>query len=305
MKLKVNEGLLYIFLAVTGYAFLPTIVKQIYATNLPELDIAIWRFGLATPLFWLVIWLRRGSDNGEKLPQVKLMAMGVLLAAAGLTAFFGLARIPASTYVLLFYSYPVMVAVFSALIGWKVPSRIWLALPLTVVGLVLTVPNFSEGLQGTDFIGVLLAIINAVVVAVYFMLNSRLLRGYTDVARGSAWAITGAFVVIALLVIVRGVIMPQGIAWVYLFLLASFCTVMPVFMLTAGIQKLGAARASIFSMLEPVLGLVLAFLLLGENLYWIQLVGGALILVSVILLQIPSKGTAVESTPETQSTVIS
>ena len=74
--------------------------------------------------------------------------------------------------------------------------------------------------------------------------------------------------------------------WLRLLGLAIFSTVIPIFAFYAGMQKLGAARAAILSTIEPVFTLVLAFFLLNERIEAIQLIGGALILASVILLQL-------------------
>ena len=41
-------------------------------------------------------------------------------------------------------------------------------------------------------------------VAVYFIVSSRLLRGYPDMVRASAWTVTGALVVLVVLALVRG-----------------------------------------------------------------------------------------------------
>lgn len=43
--------------------------------------------------------------------------------------------------------------------------------------------------------GVLLAIINALIVSVYFIFNNRLLRGHSAMAQASAWSVTGSFLV--------------------------------------------------------------------------------------------------------------
>ncbi len=61
-----------------------------------------------------------------------------------------------------------------------------------------------------------------------------------------------------------------------------------MFFLNAGIQKVGPARAAIIGTIEPILTLIWTFLLLGEHMRPLQLVGGVLILASIILLQAQS-----------------
>ena len=55
-----REGLFWMAVAVTSYASFSIFTKLIYArSDLLPLDVASWRFLLATPLVWLYLWLRR------------------------------------------------------------------------------------------------------------------------------------------------------------------------------------------------------------------------------------------------------
>lgn len=293
-----RDGMFFILLSVTGYSLLPVLVKQIQATGLVSLDIATWRFVFAAPLFWLMILASRGFQkskndqpmSSEPLPRIKLLLMGAMLAAAALTAFVGLESLDAGTFVILFYTYPAMVALLSLILGERLPSQGWMALVLTLWGTVLTVPNFSQGFGSGSAQGVIMALINALIVAVYFILNSRVLRGHTALASASAWAVTGACGVFVVMAVFRQVAVPaEPKTWLLLIVLASFSTVMPVFALTNGLQKLGASRAAILSTVEPLMTIAFAMLFLGESITFVQFLGGTLILASVIMLQLPRR----------------
>lgn len=284
-----RDGMIYILSAAAGYSFFPVWVTNIQGTGLGALDIGFWRFLMAVPLFWLIVTLRRTPPPNRPLPRLGLMVMGFFLAMAALTAFFGLERIPANTFIVLFYTYPAMVAVFSLFLGDRLPLLGWLALALTLAGITLTVPDFGAGLSGDNLVGVLLALLNALVVAIYFILSSRLLKGQTAMARASAWSVSGTLLVMILLVPFRTVQAPQdGTAWLNLLALAMVSTVMPVFFLNTGIQKVGAARAAIIGTIEPILTLIWTYLFLGEHLEPLQALGGVFILGSIILLQAQS-----------------
>lgn len=297
-----REGFIYIGLSIVGYAFLPIFVRLLQQAGMHPLDIATWRFAFAAPALWLLLAALRRPAPAYRLPRLRLLLLGALLALAALSAFFGLERLPAGVYVLLFYSYPAMVAVLAALLGERLSRRAWAALGLALVGVILTIPDLGAGLGGDAGAGVLLALVNALAVAVYFVLNSRLLRGHTGLAYASAWVISGALAAVLALVLARPVsAAPNATSWLYLLALALLCTVLPVFTLTAGIQKLGAAKAAIAGTFEPVLTIVLAALILGESVQPGQLVGGAFILASIILLQRPARRpeavTAAETPP--------
>jgi drug/metabolite transporter (DMT)-like permease len=61
-------------------------------------------------------------------------------------------------------------------------------------------------------------------------------------------------------------------------------TVLAVALFLVGVQRLGPVRASVYSTLEPATTLVLAAVLLGEQVTPLRVVGGALILGAVVLL---------------------
>ena len=312
MKRNQRDGMLLVLASVTGYSMLPVFIKAVQAAGLNSLDIATWRFALAAPLLWLIVRVLRLPVGEKPLPKWRLMAMGSLLAMAAVATFWGFERIPAGTYVVLFYTYPAIVAVLSALMGERLPAAGWGALVLTTIGIILTVPDFGQGVGNDNLVGVLLALFSAFIVAIYFIVSGRVLKGHTEFGAASAWTTTGA--VLSLLVIIpfRALQMPgnfwnhlgeiafsmpvlaahhpEGLGlWLRMFAIATVSTVLAGFFLTVGIQKVGAARASIIGTVEPILTLVFARIFLGEEMQTIQLIGGAFIVASVLVLQLGSR----------------
>lgn len=281
-----KEGIAFIFLAVLGYSVLPVLTKRVLASGMPPVDMAVWRFLFAAPAMWLLIWIQRQPHPAKPLPRLRLAGMGVFLALAALAAFFGLQYLPAGMYVVLFYTYPAMVAILSALLGKPLPPIGWAALALTLIGVTLTVPDLASGLSGDSLLGVLIALANAFVVAVYFILNEHILRGHRSMARASGWALNGALMALLGAVLAQGGLAPAAdlSIWVHLVLLAMVSTVMPVFALFQGIQRLGSSRAAIMGTMEPILTLIWAMIFLGEVMQPVQVLGGAFVLSSVILL---------------------
>ncbi len=77
---------------------------------------------------------------------------------------------------------------------------------------------------------------------------------------------------------------PAG--WILTAAIIVLATVVPFGIFSAALRVLDAGRASIVAMVEPVVGAVAAWLLLGEALSAGQITGGALILAAVALLQV-------------------
>ena len=290
MTRKEREGFLWIILAAAGFSVLPSLVKLTYLHSTFEpLDIAIWRFILAAPVIWSLALFRRRSPLAapkEALPVKRLLVIGALVAAAVMASFFSLERLPGSVYVVLLYAYPAMVALLSRLQGDAIHARTYIALGLALSGVALTVPNFMTA-GDADTLGLGLALLNAAIIAIYYMLTKRALDGVVDVSRASAVMMAGALCILLMLAPMRGLRLPQNPLTVFLLLgIGVFGTVLPVIGVNIAVQRIGAAQASLVSTVEPVMSMIVSMLILGEAIFAMQWLGAALIVGSVLVLQL-------------------
>ncbi len=290
MTRREREGFLWIILAAAGFSVMPTLVKLTYLHSTFEpMDIAIWRFVLAAPIMWaLVAYTRRSQpvQTDEKLPVTRLLVIGLFIAAAVMAAFFALERLPGSTYIVLLYAYPAMVALLSRLVGDKIQARTWFALVLALAGVALTVPNFTAA-GGGDAVGVALALLNAAIIAIYYLLTRRALDGVVDVSRASAVMMISTFVIMLMLIPIRGLQLPQNpLTALLLISIAVFGTVLPIVGVNIAVQRIGAAQASLVSTVEPIMSMIISMLILSEVIQSLQWIGAALIVVSVVVLQL-------------------
>jgi drug/metabolite transporter (DMT)-like permease len=77
---------------------------------------------------------------------------------------------------------------------------------------------------------------------------------------------------------------PDG-TWPALLGLGLLATALAIGAFYAGVRRVGGARASLISTVEPVYTVALAVLLFGEQLTALQLAGGALVVGAVILAE--------------------
>jgi drug/metabolite transporter (DMT)-like permease len=283
-------GLSLVLAAAAGYAFLPIITRTIYANSeLTPTDIGIWRFIFATPVIWLLVLLRERltgeQPTGPELPFTRALILGALYAASAVGAFIGLSYIPASTFIVLFYTYPAMVALMSVVLGTPLQRSAWIALGLTIAGILFTVPDFS--LQGSNMLpGMLAAFGNALVVAIYFMVVSRFMKDTGSAGRGTARIISGALIVLLALIPLFGLrVPPSALVWGLLLLLSVFSTAIAILFMVIGIRLIGPTTAAIISTGEPIFTMILAVLLLKEQVLPLQWFGAALIVAGVVLLE--------------------
>ncbi|MEL6306856.1 MAG: DMT family transporter [Chloroflexota bacterium] len=289
-------GILWVLLAALGYAFLPIFTRFIYQfSDLQPTDVALWRFIFATPAIWLIVYINRNSKRQQNLKPdepkqvLRMFALGLLYATSALTVFFGLQYIEASLYIIIFYTYPAMVAIINVFLGEKLRPIAWLALALTLTGVILTVPDLS--LAGDDVIlGLGIALLNALSVAVYFVIVSREMPKVSSVMRGTAYVITGTLIVLLFTLPFFGLqLPPTPLVFAMLLGMGTLSTAMPIFVINLGIERIGVTQASIIITIEPLMTLVLAVSLLGEIILPVQWLGAAFIIAGVIILEIRPK----------------
>ncbi|MGQ9908809.1 MAG: DMT family transporter [Candidatus Flexifilum sp.] len=289
-------GFGYIALSVFGFSMLPVWTNLLLDAGMPPFSIAVWRFVIVAPVFWIAALVmnsaraRVQAQPIRRLPRRGLMLLGSLYALSAVTAFFGLSYIPAGTFSVIFYTYPMIVALIGLVLGERLSLWGWIAVILTLIGVALTAPGFADGLRGENLAGVILALINAAVVALYFVISSRLLRGRVatlgGVMQAVAWTMTGTLIFILAVGAIVGIQTPQS--WpevLYLLALALFSTVMSLFAVNMGIQFAGPTRAAVFGTFEPLLTALMAFLFLRQEMQAIQWLGGVIVVISVVLLQ--------------------
>ncbi len=247
------------------------------------------RFLLAAVLFWALVLPGRPAREIRAL-GARDVALALAVGAGGYATqaggyFAALERIDASLVSLLIYTFPVIVAVAAVILGReRLDLRRLVALGLVSVGLVLVLA--SAGAGALDPFGTALALGAAVVYSAYILVSEGVAKRMRPsvlaalVCSGAAISLTGGS---ALLGELRpGELTAAG--WGWLACLAVVSTVAAVGLFLAGLRRVGSTTAAILSTLEPVVTVLLAFLVFGEVLGVVQMLGGALVVAAVPVL---------------------
>jgi len=248
------------------------------------------RFLLGAALFWgLVI---AGSRLAETRGlQRRDVGIGLALGGAGYAAqaglyFAALQRIDASLLSLLLYTFPAIVTAAAVALGRdRVDRRKLIALALTSSGLVLVLAGAAAG--SFDAIGAAMAIGAALVYSVYILVSEGV-AGRTNPYVLSALVCSGAAVTLTLGSSLLGQFHPGAVTadgWLWLCCIAGVSTVAAISLFFAGLRLVGPATASILATVEPVVTVFLAFLVFGETLASLQLLGALMVLASVLVLR--------------------
>ena len=247
------------------------------------------RFSLAALMFWGLVLA------GGELRELRKLARRDVAIALGLGAFgyaaqagcffAALDRIDASLLSLLLYTFPAMVAVAAIVLGReRADSRRFWALGLASIGLVLVLANAKAG--AIDAPGAALALAAAMIYTAYILVSQGI-AGRIRPTLLSAIVCTGAAVTLTLGSSVLGDLRPGEVTaagWGWLAGISLVSTVAAVSLFFAGLKRVGPTTASILSTVEPVVTVILAFLVFGELLGALQLLGGGLVIAAILVL---------------------
>jgi drug/metabolite transporter (DMT)-like permease len=274
-------GAAYVVASAACFGSLPVFARAAYASGTDTETLLLLRFSIASALLWAVFAARRASlPRGRWLAVLAAMG-GLGYAGQSFFYFTALTLASAGVVALVLYLYPALVTLLSRVVFRHPLSPLQAAaVAMALVGSILTVGPAGDARP----LGVLLAALAATTYAVYILTGSRLPAEITPTA-SSTVIITGAALSYAAVCAARGLRLPATPAgWGAALAIAIVCTVAAIFLFQAGLQRLGAVRASVYSTVEPAVTLALAAALLGERLTVLRIAGAALIIGAVLLL---------------------
>lgn len=267
------------------FGFLGLFGKLAYAKGLKPGEFLFCRFLLSSVILGAVLFIRNPKELRLSKRQIlRCAALGIFGYALFSSMFFyALREISASLTVLLLYTYPVLVAC-SAYFLFQERLRIlqWVSLPVMLLGLFLLV--FGD-LSLRSWSGVLFGFGSAVFYSVYILSSSRWLRGVSSLV--AVFYIQFSAALILGLLHARAPLAGKipGAALVIL-ATAVVGSLIPMWLFLSGLKKLSSAEVSVLSTAEPLTGVLLASLLLGERMSGVQLAGFALVVAALFLVSV-------------------
>lgn len=222
----------------------------------------------------------------------RLFLLGVFgVAASNYFYYLAIQRTNVATAIILQYTAPVWVLLYTVLRGAQRPTwRRSAAVGLAVVGCALAVGLVGSGGFRMDPLGVTVALLAAFSFALYNVGGHSLLARY-DRWKVLLWVLVGSAV---FWIIVNPpwkiVAAHYGRAqWGFMAVFSLLSVLLPFSCYFAGLQHLEPTRAIVASCLEPVFSILIAAVALGELLRPMQTAGIVLVLVAIVLIQLPER----------------
>ena len=204
--------------------------------------------------------------------------------------FYAIKYTTVATATILLYTYPAFVVLLSRFfLGEEFTRAKILALLLTFLGCVLVIQVYNPA--EFNLKGIIYGLGAGLGAGLYSIFGKK------GVARYSSFTVVtyalgfGSF----FLLLMRGTrnllsVNYPALIWLWIFALAFFSTLVGYSLYTRGLRYLEAGRAGIMATWEVVVASVLAFIIFGETLNLLQMVGAFLIFAGIVLVRIhPSK----------------
>jgi drug/metabolite transporter (DMT)-like permease len=289
-KSSALKGYLYVIIAALMWASSGTAGKALFDAGMSPFDLVQIRVTLASAIIFLFsLFFSRDllRLRAKDIPFFLLLGSGVTAVVMG-SYFYTISKIQVAAAILLQYLAPILVAIFSMLFWKERPTLLKItALFLAFGGCFLVVGGYNLELLQMNLLGILGGLTSAIAFAGYSLLGERAMHRYkpwTVLFYALAFSALTWHVVYPPFTYVRaGYSLTQwgGISYV-----AVVGTVLPFGLFFAGINYIRSTRASITATLEPIFAGFLAFVLLGERLLLLQVIGGALVILAIVLLQV-------------------
>lgn len=289
-------GYFYIILSGVCFGALGYFGKQAFKREIAPGELLALRYSLSAAITGAIIVLTNpGSLRLTRFEMTSSLLLGVFGYALFSSMFFyALTGLSASLTVLLLYTYPVMVAVLSRFIlGEHLGKKGLVALLGVTIGLVLLV--WGEW-SVSNPLYLLFGIGSAFFYALYIIFSRKYLSQIP--AMPSSFFVQLGAGAVLFLVYFKNIERPITIMTYHggmIISMAIICSLMAMTLFLAGLRRITSSEASILSTTEPVSGVIIAVLFLGEKLTITQTIGAALILAGMIVVARSKRAVEIEN----------
>ena len=291
-------GVLIALLGAVMFSTKAVFVKLAYQHDIDSVTLLMFRMLFSLPFFIGIAYFSSRNKSAYQ-PTRKDYRSILLLGIAGyyLASYFdfqGLQYISASLERLVLFTYPTIVVLIGVFyFKEKLNSYQIFALILTYIGIAIVFAGNQDATSREDLIlGSALVMLSAISYGIYLAGSGQLLP------KIGTWRYTSNVLIVSCLAVIIHYLISNGglgsfdyptIVYVYAILMATVSTVIPTLLVSEGIRQIGASNASIVGSSGPISTIVLAYIFLDERLSLVQMLGGVLVLVGILIISLQKK----------------
>ena len=285
-------GIAFALAGVIAFSFRPVLIKLAYAAYpVAPVTLLFLRMAIALPFFAAIAWWMRGREPrlGTR-DWAGIAGLGFIgYYMASFLDFLGLQWVGAGIGRLILFLYPTLVVLLSLAFLDKRPTRRQLAaLAISYVGIALVVSNRFEGHAdgGPFLLGVAFVFGSSLCYAIYLVAGSQMVRRVGSMRFTAYTMIVATVPAVAQFFVLEpmsALALPADVWW-YAIVMATFSTVLPVFLVAEALKRIGANHFALIGAVGPVTTALAGAIGLEEPLNWLQAAGGALVIFGVLLV---------------------
>ena len=252
--------------------------------DLSPLTIVLGRvFFASIALALILLFVRQGFYIHPARHLFYLLFLGFVLAIHWVAFFQSIQISSVAIGLLSFSTFPVFTTFLEPIFFKEhlIKTNILFSL-ICLVGVFLIVPRFST--EDTSFIGVLWGLLSGFTFAVLAVYNRKLTQSHSSLTLAFYQDFFATLFLLPFFLILKPVI--AGIDLLLLILLGTVCTAVSHSLFINGMKHIKAQTASLINALEPVYGILFAYIFLHEIPSLRTLIGGCIILASQVLIVI-------------------
>ncbi|MUG98627.1 EamA family transporter [Scytonema sp. UIC 10036] len=277
-------GLLAMLLTVVAWAIAANVANHLFLAGVQPFELAgasaiVATFGLA------ILDSLFGRSHARPINRQQF-ALGLILVGLVGADYLAIQRLPVAVAIVLLFTAPILVVLWTALTSRCLPSRpVLVALSLSIIGILL-VSNLLASKELVDWFGILVGLSTAVFFAAYIVLSERVSGTQETIG-----VMLKVFAIASLFWIAYQ--LTQGVPWrlfepkniLSVFYVGLAGNLLPYLLFFWCIQRVQAERAAIAATLEPFVAGVLAWVWFDQTLSLMQILGGFLIVAAITWMQ--------------------
>lgn len=283
-----QKATISVLLAGILWGIISIFIKKLSAAGLTSLQISTVRMIVASITFLIVSLLWDPKKLKIRLKDLWMFIGSGIISVTlfNVFYFYTMIRSQASIAVVLLYTSPIFVMLFSAvLFQERITLQKIIALFMTFAGCVLTAGLLGGGTALKPLI-LLTGLSSGLFYALYTIFGRYALEKYDTITVTTytfLFGLIGSLPISEIGTIATTVVAKPSLLW-WCLGIGIFCTVLPYFLYTWGLQRMESGKAAILVAVEPLVGAVLGMTFFHESKSFPKIVGIILILGAILLL---------------------
>ena len=274
-----KKGVLAVVAASFLYGIMPIFTKRVLMEGMTSGSIVFYRLFFSAVVSFIILKATGADISVSREQFAHLSIFGIIgfgATMALLTVAYSL--IPTGLATMLHFTYPLFVTIVMA-VAFREKLSIFKVLScLCALGGLALMADFSR----LSVAGILLAVGSGITYSCYVIANRKSsfsnLPGMVIVFYVSS--VAAVFFGIKAIITKEFMLPKNALCLGLLLIIAIFCTITTLYLLTYGIKTLGASNASVLNMLEPVISLVAGIIIYKESVSLLGIIGAVLVVLS-------------------------